>query len=63
MQSPRISIKSSQIINTAFYAHFSSGKIPDCFLDLVNEAMEEEPEDFDAWILEKYPLKKRLSDD
>ena len=42
-----------QEFNTVFYARFSSGKIPDCFWDLVNEAMEEEPEDLDAWILEK----------
>ncbi len=46
-----------QEFNTVFYAHFSSGKIPDCFWDLVNDAMEEEPPDLDAWILEKYPSK------
>ena len=43
--------------NTVFYAYFPAGKIPVCFWDLVNEAMEEEPEDLDAWILEKYPSK------
>jgi hypothetical protein len=46
-----------QEFNTVFYAHFSGGKIPDCFWDLVNDAMEEEPPDLDAWILEKYPSK------
>ena len=46
-----------QEFNTVFYAHFAGGKIPHCFFwDLVNDAMEEEPDDLDAWIL-NYPSK------
>ena len=46
-----------QEFNTVFYAHFAGGKIADCFWDLVNAAMEEEPEDSDAWILKNFPSK------
>ena len=46
-----------QEFNTVFYAHFPGGKLPDCFWDLVNDAMEEEPDDSDAWIVNYYPSK------
>ena len=46
-----------QEFNKVFYAHFPGGKLPDCFWDLVNDAMEEEPDDSDAWIVNYYPSK------
>ena len=46
-----------QEFNTVFYSHFAVGKIPDCFWDHVQEAMEEGPEDLDAWIVKNYPSK------
>ena len=43
--------------NTVFYSHFTGGKIPNCFWDHVQEAMEECPEDLDAWILKYHSSK------
>ena len=46
-----------QEFNTVFYAYFAGGKISDCFWDHVQEAMEDEPEDLDGWIVKNYPSK------
>jgi len=43
--------------NIVFYSHFTGGKIPNCFWDHVQEAMEYVPEDLDAWILKNYASK------
>ena len=43
--------------NTVFYSHFTGGKTPNCFWDHVQEAMEDCPEDLDAWILKYYSSK------
>ena len=43
--------------NTVFYLHFTGGKIPNCFWDHVQAAMEDVPEDLDAWILKYYASK------
>ena len=44
--------------NTVFYSLFTSGKIPNYFWDHVQEAMEDCPEDLDAWILKYYSSSK-----
>ena len=43
-----------QEFNTVFYSYFAGGKMPDCFWDHVHEAMEERPEDLDAWIVKNH---------